>query len=482
MANAVTIHRAKTWQIGFFALNNTAVNIYYMMMTYMSYYTAGVLGLGVALVSALLTALNVFDGITDPIIGLIIDKTSGRFGKFRPFMAIGNVILALDLALLYLCQYAGAFTLPLLIICFVIYDIGYTFQFDVTRAAQTVLTNDPKQRPVFSAFDMVLNIVLYVGVSMAVSNYLIPKHGEFTGAMFGEFFILTAVASGFCTALAIIGIRSKDRAEFYGAPRENAPKIKLRDCVDVLAHNKNVLMLMLSAATDKLFSNVTTNAVVTVMVFGIVCGNYELSGQMNMLVFAPSMVISLLCVWYARRRGQKAAFLHATIGAMLANAVIFFAFLLGKPMTLDFSAWSVFTIAFYIGLAFRGGFMSIGNSIIIPMIGDCADYEVYRTGKYIPGMIGGLFSFVDKIVTSLNTLIVGVLVIAAGYRDMFPAVTTPYSGAIFAIAMVCFCGLPMIGWLVNIVALRHYDLTPERMGEIRAAAAGLKAASTESAE
>ncbi|MDR3310356.1 MAG: MFS transporter [Oscillospiraceae bacterium] len=463
------IHRAKTWQTGLFALNNTAVNIYYMMMTYMSYYTAGVLGLGVALVSAILTAFNIFDGITDPVIGLIMDRTSGKFGKFRPFMAIGNTILAFDLALFFLCQFAGGFKLPLLLVCFVIYDIGYTFQFDVTRAAQTVLTNDPKQRPVFSAFDMVLNIILYVGVSMAVSNYLVPKHGEFTAPMFGELFVLTAVSSAVCTVLAIIGIRAKDRPEYYGAAPEKAAKVKLRDCVDVLLHNKNVVMLMLSAATDKLFSNVTTNAVVVVMVFGIICGNYELSGQMNMFVFAPSMVISLLCVWYARRKGQKKALLHTSVGAIAANLIIFCAFLFGEPTTLSFSAWGIFTVVFYAGLAFRGGFMSVGNSIIVPMIGDCADYEVYRTGKYIPGMIGGLFSFADKIVTSLNSLIVGALVIAAGYGSAFPAVTTPYSRQIFIIAMICFCGLPAVGWLVNLIALHRYDLTPERMAEIRKA-------------
>ena len=463
------IHRAGIWQIGFFALNNAAVNIYFMMMTYMSYYAAGVLGLSVALVSGLLAALNVFDGITDPLIGLIIDKTNGRFGKFRPFMAIGNVILALDLVLLFMCRNAGAATLPLLIVCFVIFDIGYTFQFDVTRAAQTVLTNDPKQRPLFSAFDMVCNIILYVGVSMVVSNYLIIKHGEFTADMFREFFIITAVSSAICTVLAIIGIRSKDRPQYYGTARGEQPKVKLRDCVDVLAHNRNVQMLMISAATDKLFSHVTTNSVVVVMVFGIVCGDFALSGQMNMIVFAPSMAISLLCVWYARRKGQRRAFLFATIGAMIANAFIFFAFIFGSPTSLNFTSWGFFTIIFVVSLALRGGFMSIGSSIIIPMIGDCTDYEVYRSGKYIPGMIGGLFSFVDKIVASLNTLIVGGLVILAGYRTMFPGIETPYSSEIFIIAMICYCGLPMIGWVVNLIALKYYNLTPEKMKEIRQA-------------
>jgi Na+/melibiose symporter-like transporter len=480
------IHRAKVWQIGFFALNNVAVNLYYMLMMYMAYYAGGVLGFGVALVSMLLTAFGVFDGITDPIIGFIIDRTNTRFGKFRPFMILGNLIMAGDMALLWSCQYVGAGRLALLVVCFIIYDIGYTLQFDVTRAAQTVLTNDPKQRPLFSAFDMVYNVILYVGVSMFVSNYLVVRHGDFNSGMFGEFFPSIVLASAGCSIVAVLGIKAKDRPEYYGragkpladggdpAAAVHSPaafaKPKLRDCLRVLARNRNVQMLMISAGTDKLFSNITTNSVVTVLVFGIVCGNYELSGQANMYVFAPSMVISLFCVGFARRRGQKSALLLATYGAIVANAALFLLFVLGEPSSLNFTSWGMFTIIFVAALALRGGFMSVGNSIIIPMIGDCADYEVYRTGKYIPGMIGGLFSFTDKIVTSLNSLIVGALVVSAGYSGAFPAVTTPYSADLFRVAMICFCGLPLLGWICNIIALRRYDLTPEKMAEIRAAA------------
>ena len=34
------------------------------------------------------------------------------------------------------------------------------------------------------------------------------------------------------------------------------------------------------------------------------------------------------------------------------------------------------------------------------MVADCADYETYRSGKFIPGIMGTLFSLVDKLVSS----------------------------------------------------------------------------------
>ena len=51
------------------------------------------------------------------------------------------------------------------------------------------------------------------------------------------------------------------------------------------------------------------------------------------------------------------------------------------------------------------GVQALSSSIVITMTADCADYEVYRTGKYVPGLMGTLFSFVDKLVSSLATTV-----------------------------------------------------------------------------
>ena len=56
------------------------------------------------------------------------------------------------------------------------------------------------------------------------------------------------------------------------------------------------------------------------------------------------------------------------------------------------------------------------GNIVIPMPADCADYETYRSGKYVPGLMGPLFSFVDKIVSSFAPMIAG-LVFAEDGRD-----------------------------------------------------------------
>ena len=94
-------NRAKIWQIGLFSLNNTATNFYMFLTGFITYYCVGVAGLLTAVVGIILTGMRIFDGITDPIIGFLIDKTDGKFGKFRPFMVLGNVIMILATFVMY---------------------------------------------------------------------------------------------------------------------------------------------------------------------------------------------------------------------------------------------------------------------------------------------------------------------------------------------------------------------------------------------
>ena len=43
--------------------------------------------------SSLTMMMRVWDGVTDPFVGFMVDKTNGKFGKNRPFIVIGQIIL-----------------------------------------------------------------------------------------------------------------------------------------------------------------------------------------------------------------------------------------------------------------------------------------------------------------------------------------------------------------------------------------------------
>lgn len=57
-----------------------------LVMLYLSYFYTDVFLLPPAVMAILFVTCRVWDGITDPIVGLIADRTNSRWGKYRPFL------------------------------------------------------------------------------------------------------------------------------------------------------------------------------------------------------------------------------------------------------------------------------------------------------------------------------------------------------------------------------------------------------------
>ena len=80
---ATTVNRAKLYQLVLFPLNNGATNVYFVLiLSYIATFGSNVLALGAVFASVMVTGMRVFDAITDPIIGALLDRTNGKFGKF----------------------------------------------------------------------------------------------------------------------------------------------------------------------------------------------------------------------------------------------------------------------------------------------------------------------------------------------------------------------------------------------------------------
>lgn len=212
----VTYNRAKVWQLVLFALNNTSTNIYLFAFMFITYFSTGVLGLAAIFVSQIMGYIRIFDGFIDPAIGIMIDKTDTKFGKYRPILIAGNIITALSLILLLaLNNVSEGMRFPLFILVLIVHKIGYSMQQTITKAGQTALTNDPKQRPIFNIVDAVMLTTLMTGGQFVVSGFLVSKFGNFTLEFFNVLIYGTIVISAILGLLAVIGIWSKDNKEYF---------------------------------------------------------------------------------------------------------------------------------------------------------------------------------------------------------------------------------------------------------------------------
>lgn len=461
-------NNASAFQIALFSLNSAATTLYLVLMEYVAYYINGVVGFTVIFASALLTALRVFDGLIDPMIGFIVDRFEGRFGKFRPFMVLGNVLMFISVMLMFNTTHLipEALQLPYFVFVYVVYVFGYTFQMIVAKSGQTVMTDNPKMRPLTSYFESLFVTSCYGGAALYTAAYLIPKYDSYTNPkLFREFTIAIAIISALCTILGIIGIWNKDKPEYYNA-QGSGQKIKLRDYWDVLRHNKPIRQLVMAASVNKFTSTVYNNVTVCVMLFGILMGNYALSGQVGLVTIFPNLIIVTLGVSLAAKIGQKHTFsLFMKLAIVLQ--IIMTAFLMYAPIYgLTFSAVNGTMIVFLIIYVFLNGAKSVSNSIVIPMIADCSDYEVYRSGKYVPGFMGALFALVDQVISSLATIFVGLVVAIIGFTDVLPQVEDVETPELKVATLFMYCIVPMLGWIFSLTVMKHYELDKEKMNEI----------------
>ena len=71
-------------------------------------------------------------------------------------------------------------------------------------------------------------------------------------------------------------------------------------------------------------------------------------------------------------------------------------------------------------------------------------------------------------------MIAGLMFAAIGFKDKMPDVGTPYSDELKYVAIFLSYGIVIIGLICNLVALKFYPLTKEKMAEIQDEVAQIK--------
>ena len=487
------MNRAKFYQLALFPMNNGATNVYFVLiLSYIATFGETILGL-IGFASIMVTVMRLFDALTDPIIGSLMDKTSTRLGKFRPFMLIGNIIMALSVAALYIltpmipagAMWARYTTFTAL---YMVWVIGYTFQTSVTRAAQAVLTNDPKQRPLFTIFNTVgslagMGVMQFIGPILAGDGFF----GDYNATWFAVMTPIGIVMSVLLTALAVIGIWEKDNEKYFGLGGRQE-KVKISEYIQIVKTNKPLQRLMVAGGGCKLALAIATNVTVLCMLYGSMMGNYDgLYLPMMVLGYVFSAPFFLLTVRTSQKHGQKRSLITYVAVALICYIGVIALLLLwrqGDPnWNLQFITDGKLTINLYtvlfllfFGIGY-GAYYSTAD-MPIPMVADCADYETYRSGKFIPGIMGTLFSLVDKLVSSLASTVVFVAVSFIGYQGL-PTKTTPYMENMNWVVIALFCLVPMAAWILTLIAMKNYELDGKRVKTIQAVNAARKAAIAE---
>ncbi|MDO5789574.1 MAG: MFS transporter [Fusobacterium sp.] len=438
-------NKASIFQLVGFGLNNSASNAqwFYLLIFFLVYCT-DYLGLSPILIGIMMTLFRIFDGITDPLIGFIIDKTDTKFGKFRPFMFLGTVIMNISFLLMF---WGIKFDTNLknylyIIICYSFWVIGYTCLTICTKGAQTVLTEDSAQRSLLSGVDTIARIALdftFMASGMIILNYF---GGVKSGVAFRVFALITISITTFCSLCAILGIWKKDNREYYSTSTHT--NLKIIDYIDIFKRNKALKALVFSAASTKIA--LTTVSTVTFYFFTLVATAPGAQLKVNGPMAIVGVISSVVAISLAIRYGRKKAYRLGAIFCIITLIII----LLVRP----FRPEQILLLVILCTLFNFGKNMTEAQTI--PMIADVVDYEKYTNQRFIPGMISTIFSFFDKLISSLAGLLVGFILQLTNYNAEIGLTPQLYVAIVFL-----YFGVPLIGYALATFGMRYYPIDKE---------------------
>ena len=154
--------------------------------------------------------------------------------------------------------------------------------------------------------------------------------------------------------------------------------------------------------------------------------------------------------------------------------ILFFA-LIRKNTAAIAAMWSLPMIG-YVLITFlcRGTQMCVTTSAT-SFMADVIDYELDRSGRYIPAVVSGTYSLIDKIISSFGAVLATGCIALIGYTNTVPQPTDPLTPSVFWMTLALMYVLPIIGWIITLIAMKPCKLDKAEMVEVQKRIAEKKA-------
>lgn len=458
--DGVQYRRAKLWQIILYACNALVGMSVYSLIGLASYSASIGYGITTAVVGVILTGTRILDGVTDPLVAFLYDKVNTKFGKLRILLISGFVIEALALLAMFDFMSSKGLGWIVFTLLYVVYVIGYTITNMTAQTLPAIMTNDPKQRPTIGVFSTAMNYVVPMVLAVALNVVLLPKFGEYNQGFLSAAVWLHMAIAALGIVLVCIGISQFDKPEFYSGIGKQEP-LNLKDITNILKGNKPLQCYIVAQASDKIAQQTASQAVINTMLMGILIGNMGLGTVLSMVGMAPSIVFAMFGARYAGRHGSKNAIITWTkICIVIAVSMCGFFVIIDPSSIAKMGPTMILYVIFT--LALNGSKMCV-TTAATSFMADIVDYELDRSGKYVPAVVSGTYSLIDKLVSSFSAMIATGAIALIGYKTTVPQPGEPSTPAIFWMTMAIYFGLPMVGWVITLIAMKGCGLDREEM-------------------
>lgn len=458
---------------------------FYLLMTYASYIGTQGYGITTAMVGMILTGMRIFDGVTDALFAAFFEKMPARFGKIRIFMIGGWALTGISVITMYSWaagKFEGAAGVAVFVISYVFYIFGYTINGMGGTTIGIIITNDPNQRPMMGLIGTAFTYLTPMVFNNVIAFLILPKYGnQYNMPMLKEACWLYVAVAGILVLLASIGVRKVDTPETFESLMANggskAEKVKWKDMWNLLSKNGEAQMYMISCISDKFAQQTASQAVISTMMSGVLIGSYTAAAMVGNVTMVVGLLFAFLGGLYVARFGAKqSTVVWSWVSIAVSVVMVAFCTILGPQGMSKIGVFGL-PLIFYCVLqvattATKMILTTTGNT----MRADVVDYELERSGKYLPAVLSGVYNLIDKLCTSICSMVAGFCVAAIGYVNTVPQMGDPATWPLFWMTMAVMFGLPVLGWLCNVVAMRFYTLDKKRIVEVQKSIAKRKEA------
>ncbi len=426
-------------------------------MLYFTYFYTDVFLIPASVAATMFLISRIWDGINDPIMGMIADRTHTRWGKFRPFLLWLCVPFALVGVLTFTVPPLGPtgkliwayVTFNAIMMLYTAINIPYT-------ALLGVISADSIERTTVSSVKFLFAFSAGIIVSATLLPMVKVLGGGNDAAGWQRTFIIYGIA-----AIIFFLITFKGTRERVQPPKSQKSSIK--QDLHELIRNKPWLILLATTITLILF--VAVRSSVTVHYFKYVIGTQELSlpflksasygfeeitSAFNTVGQISAFLGVLMVSWFAKLVGKKQAFIILFIVAILSTASFYF--LSAKQMGLIF--------LFQITGSISGGPLSV---LLWAMYADTADYGEWKFGRRTTGLIFSASTMSQKIGWAFGAFVALQLMSQVGFVPNQAQSADSLRGLLLLFSLI-----PAILGVLALGVFSLYKLDEKKMKEISA--------------
>lgn len=426
--------------------------VYAIVGTFLMYFLTDVKGVAPAFVGTLFLVARIFDAINDPLMGVIVDNTRSKFGRFRPWIMIGTVLNSVVLVLLYLnVGLSGKGYSTWVAILYILWGLTYTIEDIPYWSMVPALTDDPQERDQISSIPRFFASLAWLVVGSGGFTIIgfLGKGDQATG--FSRFAMIIAVVFIIASTLTCMNCREVHEVS------SNTEKTSVGKMLEILFKNDQVLAVLgiavlfnLGYQLENSFATYYFKYVVgstSGALFSVYTGVAGIA-QMATLALFPSISAKI---------GRPKAFLIAAASQVIGFALLFFC---GMACPSSAVMVGVCSVIINIGI----GFMLV---LVTVSLADVVDYGEYKFGTRNEAIIFSMQTFVVKLAGAVSGFISGVGLTIIG----FVANQAPSAGTVTGMRVLMIVIPAVLAVLTYIIYLFCYKLRGEYLEEVKSAIA-----------